>query len=94
MVAANRIAHAILEKHHLRSSLKVALQCLIDDGKLEGTLGVYRGLMVQRDVTEQQLSKRDETFHRDSFIVPSRKPSFSSTRRIRFDQGNRLPTIS
>ena len=66
-VAAKRIARAVLEKYNLRSSWKEALQCLIDDGEVEGTLRVYRGWIVQRDVTDHDLSKKDEASHRDSF---------------------------
>ena len=65
-VAAKRIAHAVLEKYHLRSSWKEALRRLIDR-EVEGTLRVYRGWMVQRDVSGHDLSKKDEASHRDSF---------------------------
>jgi len=37
------------------------------NGKLEGILGYYQQLMVQRDVTPDHLSKKDEEYHRDSF---------------------------
>ena len=66
-VAAKRIARAVLEKYHLRSSWKEALECLIDDGEVEETLRVYRAWIVQRDITDNELSGKNEASHRDSF---------------------------
>ena len=67
IVAHKRIAHAVLEKCDLRSSWTGALQCLVDDGKIEEALRVYRAWMAQRDVTNDDLSKKDEASHRDDF---------------------------
>ena len=66
-VAADRIALAVLEKYDLRNSLSEALRHLVDYGNLERTLGCYRELMTQRDVTEGDLINRSEADHRDSF---------------------------
>ena len=66
-VAADRIALAVLEKYDLRNSLEEALQYLVNDGELERTLGCYRGLMMQRDITSKDLTDRSEADHRDSF---------------------------
>ena len=67
LVAYIRIAHEVLEKRDLRGSWTGALQCLVDDGKIEDALSVYRAWMAQRDVTVDDLSKKDEVSHRDSF---------------------------
>ena len=67
IVAHIRIAHTVLEKRDLRSSWTGALQCLVDDGKIEDALSVYRAWMAQRDVTVDDLSKKDEVSHRDDF---------------------------
>ena len=66
-VAARRIAHAVLERFKLSMSLKVALETLIQDGDIERVLSCYRDLMSQRDITYEDLTKQDETKHRDSF---------------------------
>src|SRR5436305_15249162 len=66
-VAANRIALAILEKYKLRNSLSEALRHLMSSGDLERTLGCYLELIMQRDVTTNDLIQRDESAHRDSF---------------------------
>ena len=66
-VAAGRIAHVILERYQLSQSLGVALQVLAQDGDIERVLGCYRDLMTQRDITHDDLTKRDEEKHRDSF---------------------------
>jgi len=47
--------------------LERALQHLISDGKLERTLGCYREVMMQRDVTDEDLKDRREADHRESF---------------------------
>ena len=67
IVEHKRIAQAVLEKCDLRSSWTGALQCLVDDGKIEEALRVYRAWMAQRDVTDDDLSKKDEVSHRDDF---------------------------
>jgi len=67
IVAHKRIARAVLETYDLRSSWTGALQCLVDDGKIEETLRVYRAWMARRDVTNDDLSKKDEVSHRDDF---------------------------
>jgi hypothetical protein len=66
-VAENRIARAVLDRYDLRNSLKVALRHLLDDGELDRTLGCYRELMIQRDVTGDDLTRTTEANHRDSF---------------------------
>ncbi|KIX05417.1 uncharacterized protein Z518_06289 [Rhinocladiella mackenziei CBS 650.93] len=55
-IAADRIALAVLQKYALRNSLSEALQHLVNYGDLE-----------QRDVTVNDLTKKDEAAHRDSF---------------------------
>ncbi|KIX09037.1 uncharacterized protein Z518_00115 [Rhinocladiella mackenziei CBS 650.93] len=66
-VAADRIALAVLRKYGLCNSLSEALRYLVDYGELEQTLGCYRELMMQRDVTTQDLTQTHEAAHRDSF---------------------------
>ncbi|RPB19292.1 DUF1703-domain-containing protein [Terfezia boudieri ATCC MYA-4762] len=66
-VAANRIALAVLHKYDLRNSLTEALQRLVNYGELDRTLGCYRELMMQRDITTDDLTQRSEANHRDSF---------------------------
>ncbi|KIX05369.1 uncharacterized protein Z518_06241 [Rhinocladiella mackenziei CBS 650.93] len=66
-VAADRIALAVLRKYGLCNSLSEALRYLVDYGELEQTLGCYRELMMQRDVTTQDLTQTNEAAHRDSF---------------------------
>ncbi|KIX03496.1 uncharacterized protein Z518_07049 [Rhinocladiella mackenziei CBS 650.93] len=66
-VAADRIALAVLQKYGLCNSLSEALRHLVDYGELEQTLGCYRELMMQRDITTQDLTKTHEAAHRDSF---------------------------
>jgi len=66
-VAARRIARTVLKKYDLSKSLEGAIGLLIANGELEGTLGCYRELMTQRDVTEGDLINRSEADHRDSF---------------------------
>jgi hypothetical protein len=39
----------------------------MEDGDLERTLGVYRELMTQRDITIKSLRDTSEASHRDSF---------------------------
>ena len=67
MVAADRIARTVLEKYNLRNSLEVALQSLVTNEELERTLACYRQLMIQRDVTLNELIKISEADHRDCF---------------------------
>ena len=67
MVTDIRIARTVLKKRDLRTSWTGALQCLVDDGKVEEALGVYRGWIAQRDVSDDDLSRKDETSHRDEF---------------------------
>jgi hypothetical protein len=67
VATAIRIAHAVLEKQNLRSSWTGALQSLVDDGEIEGTLRAYRAWIVQRDINHKELSDKDEASHRDSF---------------------------
>lgn len=69
MVAANRIASAVLQAYNLRQSLPVALDHLHNGGAIEHTLGVYRKLMTERDKTPKVLTDRTEEQHRDSFDV-------------------------
>jgi hypothetical protein len=66
-VAASRIASAILERYQLSQSLVVALQTLVRDGDIKRVLSCYRDLMIQRDVTVDNLTEPDEAKHRDSF---------------------------
>ena len=66
-VAASRIASSILERYQLSQSLAVALHTLVQDGDIERVLSCYRDLMTQRDVTIDDLTRRDEAKHRDSF---------------------------
>ncbi|KIX03383.1 uncharacterized protein Z518_06935 [Rhinocladiella mackenziei CBS 650.93] len=66
-VAADRIALAVLRKYGLCNSLSEALRYPVDYGELEQTLGCYRELMMQRDVTTQDLTQTHEAAHRDSF---------------------------
>ena len=80
-VAAKRIANAVLEKYHLRSSWREALQYLVDDGEIEEALRVYRGWMVQRDTAYDALCNKDETSHRDSFCVDLLENPFLVPRR-------------
>jgi aryl-alcohol dehydrogenase-like predicted oxidoreductase len=67
IATAIRIAHVVLEKQNLRSSWTGALQSLVDDGEIKGTLRVYRAWIVQRDITDKELSGKNEASHRDSF---------------------------
>ncbi|KIX01367.1 uncharacterized protein Z518_09092 [Rhinocladiella mackenziei CBS 650.93] len=87
-VAADRIALAILEKYDLRNSLEEALLHLVEHGELEPTLGCYRELMMQRNITADDLTKKTEEHHRDSiyfcllrnrFLVPW--PEFKVTKQ-------------
>jgi hypothetical protein len=66
-VAANRIAHTVLERYKLSNSLVIALERLAQDGDIEQALSCYRDLMTQRDVTVNDLTGVDEEKHRDSF---------------------------
>ena len=66
-VAADRIALAVLEKYDLRNSLSEALRHLVAYGELERTLGCYRELMMQRDITIKDLTQTREQDHRDCF---------------------------
>jgi hypothetical protein len=66
-VTADRIALAVLEKYDLRNSFEEALRHLIDDGELERTLGCYRAMMMQRDITVKDLTRTRESEHRDCF---------------------------
>ena len=66
-VAASRIAHAVLERYKLSKSLVFALQRLAQNGDIERVLSCYRDLMIQRDVTVDDLIGMDEGKHRDSF---------------------------
>ena len=67
IATALRIGHVVLEKQNLRSSWAGALQSLVDNGEIEGTLRVYRAWIVQRDITDKELSGKNEASHRDSF---------------------------
>ncbi len=66
-IAAKRIALAVLDNYGLRDSLNAALEFLIHDGEIERVLSCYRDLMLQRDVTLDDLTKKTEEIHRDSF---------------------------
>ena len=66
-VAADRIALTVLDRYDLRNSLEVALQYLVSNGELERTLACYRQLIIQRDITIQELIRICEADHRDSF---------------------------
>ena len=68
-IAAVRVAHKILQRHVVSNSLEKELENLLTNGELGGTLGCYRELMVQRDVTLDHLSKLKEEYHRDSFFL-------------------------
>ena len=48
-------------------TLSEALRHLVDYGELERTLSCYRELMMQRDITAQDLTQTHEAAHRDSF---------------------------
>jgi hypothetical protein len=67
IATAIRIAHVLLEKQNLRSSWTGARQSLVDNGEIEEMLRVYRAWIVQRDITDKELSSKDEASHRDSF---------------------------
>ena len=75
-VAADRIALAVLEKYDLRNFFEEALQHLIDDGEVERTLGCYRELMMQRDITIKDLTQTREQDHRDCFYSASYETDF------------------
>src|SRR5215469_12518905 len=66
IATAIRIAN-VLGKQNLHSSWTGALQSLVNDGEIEGTLRVYRAWIVQRDITNNQFSSKDEASHEDSF---------------------------
>jgi len=66
-VAIRRIAIAVLEKYNLRECFNFALQKLVGDGEIERVLSCYRHLMMQRDVTTNDLINQSEADHRDSF---------------------------
>jgi hypothetical protein len=66
-VVADRIALAVLEKYGLMNSFRIALRRLLDDGDIAGTLGCYRDLMMQRDITVRDLTRKSEIHHRDYF---------------------------
>jgi hypothetical protein len=66
LVAAERIAEAVLEKYELRDNLRSVLERLEIDGDIRPVLRCYRDLMVQRDVHVNDFQKSEE-FHRDSF---------------------------
>ena len=66
-IAAKRIAEAVLKKYGLRDSLHAALGFLYRDGEIGQVLSCYRDLMLQRDVTTGDLTKKTEEIHRDSF---------------------------
>jgi hypothetical protein len=78
LVAAERIAGAVLEKYDLRETLDCALEGLKINGDMRPVLRCYRKLMVQRDVHANDFRKSEET-HRDSFYFsllrnPSLRP--------------------
>ena len=66
LVAANRIAEAVLERYGLRDSLKSALDSLEIDGNIRPVLRCYKNLMVRRDIGVSDFTKAEEV-HRDSF---------------------------
>jgi hypothetical protein len=66
-VAVKRIATAVLERYNLRESFEFALQILVNNGEIERVLSCYRDLMIQRDVTLNDLTSRCEENHRDGF---------------------------
>jgi hypothetical protein len=66
LVAAERIAEAVLEKYELRDNLRSVLERLEIDGDIRPVLRCYRDLMVQRDVHVNDFQKSEE-IHRDSF---------------------------
>jgi hypothetical protein len=53
LVAAERIAEAVLEKYELRDNLRSVLERLEIDGDIRPVLRCYRDLMVQRDACEE-----------------------------------------
>jgi len=67
-VAARRIAGSVLERYDLNDSLEKRLDQLISNGEIRGPLGCYREVMMQRDVTTEDLTNVCEEDHRDSFV--------------------------
>ena len=80
LVAANRIAEAVLERYGLRGSLKSALENLDIDGNIQPVLKCYKNLMVQRDVGHNDF-KKDEQFIATAFLT-SPKPLSSPFRGV------------
>jgi len=67
LVAAQCFARAILNRYRLRTSdIKDALQKL-SNGDISMLLGYYQRLMSERDVGDNDLKKKLEEHHRDSF---------------------------
>jgi hypothetical protein len=66
-IVARRIVKAVLNKYRLNGSLSKAFESLTSDGDIEPVLKCYRDLMLQRDVGKDDLIKKTEENHRDSF---------------------------
>jgi hypothetical protein len=91
LVAAERIASAVLEKYELRETLNSALKGLEIDGDMRPLLRCYRKLMVQRDVDENDFQKSEE-IHRDSFFFSLlRNPSLGPQVEFELIKPNRTP---
>jgi len=91
LVAAERIASAVLEKYKLRETLDSALKGLEIDGDVRPVLRCYRKLMVQRDVHENDFRKSEET-HRDSFYFSLLKnPSLRPQVEFQLTKPNKPP---
>ncbi|KIX08774.1 uncharacterized protein Z518_03431 [Rhinocladiella mackenziei CBS 650.93] len=87
-VAADRIALAILKKYNLHNSLEEALLYLVKYGELEPTLSCYRELMVQRDITAEDLTKKSEEHHRDSVYFCLLGSRFASRPEVKVTKVN------
>ena len=66
LIAAKRIAAAVLERYGLRHSLNSALKDLEINGNIQPVLCCYQDLMRQQDVGTKDF-EASETIHRDSF---------------------------
>jgi hypothetical protein len=91
LIAAERIAEAVLEKYQLRETLSSALKGLDIDGDIQPVLRCYRNLMIQRDVHENDFRKSEET-HRDSFYFSLLKnPALRPHAEFQLTKPNRTP---
>ncbi|RVD90412.1 uncharacterized protein DFL_001378 [Arthrobotrys flagrans] len=67
LVSASRIASVVIEKYNLSMFIDPACDTLYKNGDIEPTFNFYRGLMIERETSVNDLTKTTEENHRDSF---------------------------